>query len=316
MPLPRLKRSPQISVPPTALIVFSSIGFGLVPLFARQLLEQGLSAEVIAFYRFGFSALFTLPFLPRSRDKIWQALLLFGAGIFMAFGWIGYIRAIEIVPLATAGVLYMTYPLFVLVLARFLVGQRITVKALLAGTLVIGAAASALAPGSVTPAQLSALLPCLSAPVSFALVVVVLSSMVPRLTAPERLSCGMLGAVVGLAPALMTAEVIVLLPATVDGWYSIAAMAILTATLPQILYTVATPRVGPTRSAVAGAAELPTMMAIGWLAFGETIGGAEMAGGLLILIAIVIAPKIDAISHTAAPIFRRTGQAARSPATP
>ena len=70
----------------------------------------------------------------------------------------------------------------------------------------------------------------------------------------------------------------------------VVAMALATATLPQIVYVMASPQVGPARAAVAGAVELPTMMMIGWLVFGEALGLPEAIAAGLVLTAILLAP--------------------------
>jgi drug/metabolite transporter (DMT)-like permease len=279
----------------TGLIVLTSICFGVGPLFARRLLDAGLSPEAIAFYRFAFTVPIALPFLPRTRRKLRPALLLFGAGFAMGLGWTTYLRAIEITPLASAGVIYMSYPLFVMVLARLMIGQAVTLRAVIASALVVGAAALVLAPTSIASDRLSALLLCLPAPVSFAFLIVVLSAMAAQLTTMERICCNMIGAVSGLLPATLAQDASAMVSTTAEAWLLILAMALATATLPQIVYTFAAPHIGPSRSAVAGASELPTMIALGWLAFGETIGTAELLSGALIVTAIALAPAVDTI---------------------
>lgn len=284
----------------TGLIGLSSICFGVVPLFARHLLEQGLSAEAIAFYRFGLSALIALPFLHLTRPKLPQALLLFATGLAMGLGWSSYIRAIEVAPLASAGVIYMTYPLFVLIFARVLLGQRLTSRALTAVALVLGAAIIALAPAAPEAAQIEALLVSLPAPVTFALAIVVLAAMTSKLSALERVGCGMAGAVAGSLPAVLASDTAMLVPASAEAWALVAGMVIVTATGPQLLYVYVAPLVGATRAAVAGILELPTMIAVGWLAFAEAIGPADLIAALLIVVAIVIAPRISRRAPTSA----------------
>jgi len=48
--------------------------------------------------------------------------------------------------------------------------------------------------------------------------------------------------------------------------------------------------VSAARASAAGAAELPTMMAVGWLAFGEAVGAREVIGALLVIAAIAVTP--------------------------
>jgi drug/metabolite transporter (DMT)-like permease len=42
----------------------------------------------------------------------------------MGVGWVGYVRAVEIAPVSTAGILYMTYPVFTLLIAWLVFGDR------------------------------------------------------------------------------------------------------------------------------------------------------------------------------------------------
>ncbi len=276
----------------TASIALASVCFALVPLFARILLAEGVSAEAIGLYRYLLSALIMLPFLPRRRHKLPQALMLIGAGLAMGLGWISYLGAIERAPVATAGVIYMTYPLFTLVLAKLWLGQPMTGRGVIAGLLVLAATAVALSPGAIPADALLPLLMSLPAPICFAVIIVVLSGLVPDLSVPERLACGMLGAVMGLLPVTLAGDLGRALPSSGDGWLAILAMAGLTATLPQLLYTFAAPLAGAGRAAITGSVELPTMFVIGWLAFGETLGSAQLVAGALVLLAIALAPSL------------------------
>ncbi|WP_419739418.1 EamA family transporter [Ruegeria sp.] len=50
--------------------------------------------------------------------KDWQEITWgLSAGALMGLGWIGYVAALEKLPASTVGVLYMTYPVFTLVIA-------------------------------------------------------------------------------------------------------------------------------------------------------------------------------------------------------
>ena len=281
----------------TALVVAASVCFGLVPLFARLLLESGLSAEAIAFYRFAFSALIVLPFMGRVLRRPAQAALVFGAGLVMGLGWMIWVQALDVVPIASAGVVYMSYPMFTIVLARVLVGQAISGRAAGAAILVL-TAALALAPSAFATGHSLDLLRCLPAPIAFAFIIVVLSSMARDLGTLERMGCGMLGAVVGLLPVVLSRDIEAVVPATGEAWMLILAMGAITAALPQMIYTFATAVVGPSRSAAAGSIELPTMMAIGWLAFGEAVGWPESLAAALVIAAIAIAPAVGASRHS------------------
>lgn len=312
--LAALRPSPAAGA--TLLVMVSAVGFGLVPLFGRLLAEAGLANPTIAFLRFAFSLLVMLPFLPRRRAKLKPAALLAGAGVAMGLAWTAYLDALQTVSVAAAGVVYMTYPLFAVLLARLLLGQRLGRRALLAAGLVLAGALVALAPGSLQggqfqggqfqAGQLPALLSALPAPIAFALIIVVLTGLTHGLTTLEKMAAGMAGATLGLLPLALLRGDLLEIPADPGIWLLIAGMIGATALLPQLLYTFAAPRVGPSRSAMAGSLELPTMFLVGALAFGETVGPGELAAAVLICLSVAVAPALVAQPKTP-PAPRLTG---------
>lgn len=281
---------------PTLAIVVASVLFGLVPLFVRELQAVGLEPAAIAFWRFAFTAVLVLPFLPRRRGKAGQALLLTGSGILLGFSWVGYLHAMERAPIAITGVIYMSYPVFTVLFAWLLLRLRPGRRAWAACALVLVAAALIVSGGPALAQMpkdgLAALLWVVPTPVFFGLLIVVISTMAWRLTPVERLACGMWGSVLGLAPLVLLAEPGGFVPSGSDAWVLIGGLGALTALLPQLVYTIACARIGPTRSAAAGSIELPTMIAIGWLVFAEPVGATEIAASGLVLIAILLAPAM------------------------
>lgn len=278
----------------TSLLVLSSVGFGLVPLFGRVLLDLGLSSEAIALYRFCLALPLALACLPRRRAAIAPALAIGGSGLAVGLGWTTYLEAIEHVTLASAGVIYMSYPLFVVLLARLLVGHRLTARALVGAMLIITGASVVNTPGVVPAELLPVLVSSLVAPIGFALAIVALVTAGEGLSTLERWSLLCVGTVVGVLPAALAQDPGALLPATSRGWLWIIALAAVTATIPQLLYIFAARRVLPARAAACGAVELPTMIAVGWLAFGEDVGMRETVGAALVITAIAVTPALPA----------------------
>lgn len=297
----RLRPSPAAarpSLPPVAprlpgatlTLCVSAVLFGLTPLFARGLQAQGVGDAAIAFYRFGFSALALLPFVPRARAQRAQALALLGGGALMGLGWIGWLEAVRQASVAAAGVVYMTFPLFAALFAWALAGLRPGRRGLGAGALVLGAAALAAGPAAGHGAG-AALLWALPAPASFGLLIVLLTALTPKLGPLEKLACSLGGSALGLLAAML-ADGAPALPAEPEGWAMVAGLGLVTALAPQIAYVLAAPRVGPSRAAATGAFELPTMMAIGALAFGEAVAARELAAGALVIAAIFVSPAL------------------------
>jgi len=274
------------------MIAASAVCFGLMPLFVRELQGLGMTGAKIALYRFGFSAVFLVPFLPFDRQKRGSALLLTGTGVVLGLSLIGYLDAINAAPVAAAGVIYMTYPVFAVLFAWMLLRQPFARRSFLAAGLVLGAAALLLDPSSLSPDVFKVLLWAIPMPVAMGFAIVVLIGLSGRLTSLERAACALSGSVLGLLPMVFVEGQGAILPASPREWTLIVLMGLATALGPQLLYTFACQAVGPVRSAAAGSVELPVMFALGWLVFGEAVGIRELVSASLVLSAILVAPAI------------------------
>ncbi len=157
--------------------------------------------------------------------------------------------------------------------------------------MILAAAMLAMSPTAVSPEQIPALLLSLTAPVSFAVGIQVLTRYLVHLPPLSRIASVTLGSVIGLLPLVIASGDAAQLLPPVSQWWLIAGLALATALLPQLVYTVNAPLIGAARTAMAGSIELPTMFVVGWLAFAETIGPAQFAAGALVVAAIIVTPS-------------------------
>lgn len=271
-------------------IILASVGFGLVPYFARSLTAEGMAPHAVAFFRYAIAASVLLPFVWQARAH-WKALL-WGlcAGVAMGVGWIGYVRAVEVAPVSTVGVLYMTYPVFTLLIAWLVFGDRPGRRAVAGAIMIIAAAALASSPAAVSAEHLPALVLSLAAPLGFGFGINVLVHKLVVLKPLARISCVSLGSVLGLLPLLAATPVEALRPVNAEGWWLVVGIALGSALVPQLLYTVCAPVIGTARTSIAGSFELPTMFLVGWFAFAEPVGLAQWAACAVVISAIVLTP--------------------------
>lgn len=281
----------------TLLVGFSSVCFGLVPFFARSLTSAGLAPPAIAFFRYMFAAVAFLPFLrfrgPAGKASAWGYL----SGFCVGLGWVGYVKSLALLPVAVAGVLYMTYPMFTLVVGWALFRERPALRSLIASALIILAAIiAAHADGAdsqriITPI---AILLALAAPLAFGLSINVLSHKLLPLAPLSRMAIFALGSATGLVPLILTYPTSAVLPATSGQWQLVIMLGLFSALLPQLIYNTFVPKIGGARAAALGAIELPTMFAVGWIAFGEQVGLNAALAGFLVLTAILLTPASPA----------------------
>ena len=270
----------------TMIIVLGTIANGLVPLFAKTLSNTGLPSSAIAFYRHLWVALLLLPALTFTSKKRSATFWAISGGVAAGVGGIAYLEALKSAPVATVGVIYMTSPLFTLLIVMIWLRQVPSWKSIFAGLLIVVAALIALSPASIGIDSLKPLLFSLLTPLTFGYAVVILSDKATRLAPLERSAGYAFGAVLGLLPLILSLNSSVAIPSRLADWLLILGIALVTFLLPILSYTVAAPFIGSARAAIVGSFELPVMFVVGWLAFGEQITLLQSVAGVLVIIAI------------------------------
>jgi len=276
---------------PTYLVILACFCFGTIPYFAKTLVDAGMASYAVAFYRYGLSAVVLLPLLlrlPAAQLKVvaWGIL----SGVSVGLGWIGFVNALKTVPVTTVGVLYMTYPVFTLLIGWIWFRDLPSKRAITGALMVVLAALIASSPAAVEPKHLPAMLLSLSAPISFGFGINVLVHKLNPISAIARVASFSVGASLSLLPLLALSAPGSVLPQNPVHWWLIAGIALGTALIPQLIYTTFAPMIGAARSAVAGSIELPTMFFMGWYALGEVIGVAQWLACLLVTLAILMTP--------------------------
>ncbi len=276
---------------PTCLVLLACFCFGTIPYFAKSLVDAGMAPFAVAFYRYGLSAVVLLPLVLRTpaeqmKTVAWGIL----SGVSVGLGWIGFVSALKTVPVTTVGVLYLTYPVFTLLIGWAWFRDSPSKRAITAAFMVILAALIASSPAAVEPRHLPAMLLSLTAPISFGFGINVLIHKLTRIRAIARVASFSIGAAGSLLPLIIMAAPNTVLPQQPQDWWFIAGIAFGTALLPQLVYVTFAPQIGAARSAMAGSVELPTMFFIGWFLLGEVIGVAQWVACVLVTVAILLTP--------------------------
>ena len=279
------------SLLPTCLVVMACFCFGTIPYFAKSLSNAGMAPYAVAFYRYGLSAIVLLPVLLR-LSRVHRKTVAWGvfSGILVGLGWVGFVSALKTVPVTTVGVLYMTYPVFTVLIGWLWFRDTPSRRAMSGALMVIMAALLASSPAAVEPRHLPAMLMSLTAPISFGLGINILIHKLTPIKALARVATFSAGASLGLLPLLLLSAPGTVLPQQPGDWWLIAGLALGTALLPQWIYVTFAHEIGAARAAVAGSVELPTMFIVGWFLLGEHIGIAQWLACLLVTLAILLTP--------------------------
>lgn len=276
------------------MVGLASVLFGLIPFFARSLTEAGIAPPAVSMFRYLVPALVFFAFIrlrgAEGRATRWG----FVSGFLVAFGWVGYVKALTLMPVAVAGVLYMTYPLLVLLVGWAFFSDRPHPRAALGGALILAAALLVAWPAIVAEEDaafgIGAVLLALAAPLGFGLGVNVLTHKLVALPPVSRIAAFSSGSVIGLMPLVFTLPVDSVLPSDLGEWGLVLGLSVVTALIPQLLYTTWVPRIGAAKAGAMGAIELPTMFAVGWAVMGDPFGPPELLAGALVMAAILLTP--------------------------
>lgn len=267
----------------------SAMGFGLTPVLAVWAFGHGLTPEAASLWRALLPALVTLPALRAVRRWPREMLLAAGAGALTGVGFAAYYRALDVVPTATATVVYYTYPLFVIaltVLALRRAPRRVELIA--AGLVSVGVVLTA-GPGGVVGEHVGVLIAAAIAPVTWAILLVTLATRLAALPLSASMFAVCAGGGVALAPLAVLGDTARWIPAGIEQWSAVIVLTAITRLVPALLVTWGAPRAGSTPTAVIGTLELTVAMFSAWLVTGGAVGGVQLVGiGLLIVGALVV----------------------------
>lgn len=280
------------------LILLAGIFWGSMGLFVRRLEALGFDAFQITAVRLRFAALgFCLILLLRDpkgfRIAPRDLPLFLGLGLgSILFFTLCYFTAISIMPLSTAAILLYTSPIWVTLLSALLFHERLTPLRLLALALAFGGCVLVSGPGGEL--SLRGLLIGLGAGLGYGLYSI-LGTIALRRYSPLTVTAWTF-LIAGLGSAFLRSPLGVwaklqALPAETPVWSLLlffALMALVTAVVPFLSYTLGLRTVEPGRAAILATVEPLVATLFGALVFHEPLTLLSALGIALILSAVVL----------------------------
>lgn len=284
-------RSRAVAAPAAAGVVLTAIGavaFGLLPLVLGALYDDGVSPESALLYRYVGSLPLLLTWLVLRRAPARGFLLSLAAGVAIGAGTIFLFRGYAVLPASLTVLIFYTYPAFTLLVGLALFRTRLELRTTLAIAMVLLAAGLIVGPGSLGGDVPLVVLITFGAPLGYAFYLTCLARMPVDVSVPVRLLGVNLGACLAVVPLAVIEGGAVTLPHSIAGWVAGLYLPLVTGIGATALIVLGASLAGGARAAVAGASELMTALAIGWLLFGEAANWATLAGACLIFIAILV----------------------------
>jgi drug/metabolite transporter (DMT)-like permease len=285
---------PRVDGRGVALCVASAFGFGCMAIFAKDAYRQHLGITSLLALRFTLAALI---FWGIARARRATALpprrTLVSALALGAFGYAAqsglYFGAVKHMDASMASLLLYIYPALVFLAAWALRRERADRRRLAALALACAGTALVLVGGDSASGSLQAtgVVLALGAAVAYTTYILVADVVVGKLD-PILLSAlvSSAAATTMWVAGLATGGVDVSL--STHGWLDIAGIVVISTVLPLSTFLLGLARVGPSTASILSCFEPVITVALAMALYGEHLGPAQLAGGALVLGAVVV----------------------------
>jgi drug/metabolite transporter (DMT)-like permease len=271
------------------LCLLSAAGFAAMPIFARQAYATGIELTPLLALRFVMAAamLWALVLLRRRplgspRGLVLGAALGFGGYALQAGLYFGAIQRIDV---GLASLLLYAYPSLVTLAAFALRRESPTRRKLGALALASSGVLLVLAgggTGAIDWLGVAMALACAGFYTVFILGSERASAKTPAVPFAASVATG--AAVTFAIAALFTGGV----HASAEGVMWAGVIALFSTVMPIVMFVAGLARVGASTAAIASTVEPALTVALAWIVLGETLGPLQLAGGALVLSAVVL----------------------------
>ncbi len=269
------------------MILVSACCFGATSIFARLAFAAGADTYTALALRFGIAALCLVVFqavrrAPLPRRRVVIQLTLLGA-IGRAGQGLTYFTALTLIPAALVSLLLYLYPAIVTILAVLILRDRLTPLKLAA--LIVALAGTALTIGPAAGDNSVGIALGLLTACIYAVYILISSRVTP--------GAGVLSSstVITVATALVYCALAglrgVALPQTALGWLAILGLSLISTVAGTVTFFAGLNLVGPTDASTLSTLEPVVTVVLAALILSETIQPLQLAGGALILAAVV-----------------------------
>ncbi|HMW55568.1 MAG TPA: DMT family transporter [Accumulibacter sp.] len=275
-------------------IVASAAGFGAMPIFAKLAYAESVDLPSMLFLRFALAGLM-MALLMRVRGMVWprgRNLLLL-----VAMGGIGYVAqsfcyfaALQYATASLTALLLYLYPAIVTVLSALLAQRRLSPLRLLA----VAAAlfGTGLAVGGSLAGSVLGILLGIGAALIYSVYILVGERVTPLVGAMPAATVIMLSA--ALVFGLIVLSRGAAFPASPAAWAAIGGIALFSTVVAMITFFAGMARLGAADAATLSTLEPVVTVILAAIFLGEAIGSWQIAGGAIILAAVVVLARSSA----------------------
>ena len=286
----KLSRNAMIGYPAG---IITGIAYGLNPLFAMPLMNEGASTESILLFRYSIAVILLGAFLLLKREtfkiNLRQAFVLLSLGLLFTASSILLFESYKYIASGLATTLSFLFPVFVAIIMVFLkvvpsIPVWLAIVATFAGVVIMSAG-----DGTQTVSALGVFHASASA-FAYALFIVVINRSKSISTISDSLLTFyalLVGAVVFSVMSLTSdSELLTGLDSTM-AWVNLVGLAVIPTIVSMATLAVSTRKIGATKTSVLGVFEPITAILVGTLVFGEALTSNIVIGISISVIAVL-----------------------------
>jgi drug/metabolite transporter (DMT)-like permease len=285
-----------------------SITVGLTPYLVRLVQTDGLDTRSLLFWRYVFGLTILIPLAMPKLHRLESANARALAGLWLSGMWgamqaFAYYRSIETVATSIVVTIFFAYPIFTLLLDRFVLKVHVPRSTVIAiGAIFTGIVMTSLPQMQGGGAATEGLLLAASTPILYAIYITfsyALTSKVPAFVAGAFIYVGQLtvfGAM-GILAGINS-------PSSTREWLLVFAIGTLGGALQIASFAYALPRLSGSGYAVIVSLELVTVILVGVFVIGERLEPVQVLGVSLVVAGVLLDRLMRAWTRRTTPVRR------------
>ena len=273
--------------------ILAAVCYGTNPFGALPLYEEGVNTSSVLFYRF-FMAVLMLAIMLIVQHKTFgvskgELKVLGSLGMLFAASSITYYQSFHFMDAGIASTILFVYPVMVAVIMAVFFKERVTAMTVVAIVLSLIGIGLLYKGGSGVSLSVIGIVLCILSSLAYAIYIIVVNQSNIKMSSFKVTFYAMLVCEITLILYSFTSPELYLhaLP-SMRAWSFAVWLSIVPTILSLVFMTVAVHHVGATPTAILGALEPLTAVAIGVLVFGEMLTPRLIVGILFILFAVML----------------------------
>ncbi len=273
--------------------VLSAVCYGTNPFGALPLYEQGVNTATVLAHRFGLAVILLAVIMVIKhidfRVTRREFKVLFSLGILFAASSITYYQSFHFMDAGIASTILFVYPVMVAVIMATFFKEKVTTMTVVAIVMSLVGIGLLYKGGAGVSLSVIGIVLCILSSLAYAIYIIVLNQSNIKMSSFKVTFYAMLVCEITLILYSFTSPELYLhaLPST-RAWSFAVWLSIVPTILSLVFMTVAVQHVGATPTAILGALEPMTAVAIGVLVFDEALTPRLMVGILFILTAVML----------------------------